>query len=49
MSVNKSVILVITLFSKVLMQVITDTVVYDYLKTVQLSPIGSPMDFPLMN
>lgn len=47
MSVHKSVILVIALFCKVLTaQILTDTVAFDYLKTVQLAPVGAPMDFP---
>ena len=27
-------------------QVLRDTVVYDYLKSVQISPEGAPLDFP---
>ena len=47
MSVHKSSILVIALFYKVLTgQILTDTVAFDYLKTVQLAPVGVPMDFP---
>ena len=39
MSVHKSSILVIALFYKALTgQILTDTVAFDYLKTVQLAP-----------
>ncbi len=47
MSVNKSVTLVILLISSLLNgQGLTDTVAFEYLKTVQIAPIGAPLDFP---
>ena len=47
MSVNKSVIFVILLISSLLKgQVLRDTVAYEYLKTVQIAPVGAPLDFP---
>ena len=47
MSVNKSVTFVILLISSLLKgQVLRDTVAYEYLKTVQIAPVGTPLDFP---
>ena len=34
------------IFSSINAQVLNDTVVYDYLKSVQISPEGEPLDFP---
>ena len=47
MSVNKSVTFVILLISSLLKgQVLKDTVAFEYLKTVQIAPVGAPLDFP---
>ncbi len=47
MSVNKSVTFVILLISSLLKgQVLRDTVAYEYLKTIQIAPVGTPLDFP---
>ncbi len=36
----------VMIFSSINAQVLNDTVVYDYLKSVQISPEGEPLDFP---
>ena len=47
MSVNKSVTFIILLISSLLKgQVLKDTVAFEYLKTVQIAPVGAPLDFP---
>ena len=47
MSVNKSVTFVILLISSLLKgQVLKDAVAFEYLKTVQIAPVGAPLDFP---
>lgn len=47
MRVDKSMTFVILLISSLLKgQVLKDSVAFDYLKTVQIAPVGAPLDFP---